>query len=149
MDWRNAVRSALWLHPSTDTNEAERGIRILETAKSKYGPPGIPIRLQWADGGLQLEHAPTSLHRIAKDAECNDTFLRLLDEREGQGRHVSSESRAATYAAKAFADMPNNGGFTRNAFASAMERLLQAGKIHQVMEGPASRQRGRLVRKRA
>ena len=149
MDWRNAVRSALWLHPADDKTEAERGIRILETAKSNYGPPGNPLRLVWADGGLQLEHAPTSLHRVAKDAECDETFLRLLDEREGQGRFVSGEAKAATYAAKAFADMPNNGGFTRNAFASAMERLLQAGKIHQVMHGPPSRQRGHLVRKPA
>ncbi len=149
MDWRNAVRSALWLHAPTDGAEADRGIRVLETTKSNYGPPGNPLRLVWADGGLQLEHAPTSLHRLAKDAECDATFLRLLDEREGQGRHVSSEARAATYAPKAFADMPNNGDFRRNAFAAAMERLLQAGKIHQIFEGPASRQRGRLVRKAA
>jgi len=149
MDWRNSVRSALYLHSSDDRAEADRGIRVLETAKSNYGPPGNPLRLQWADGGLQLEHAPTSLHRIAKDAECEETFLRLLDEREGQGRHVSSEDRAATYAPKAFADMPNNGGFAKRAFAAAMERLLQAGKIVQTMEGPASRPRGRLVRKAA
>jgi RecA-family ATPase len=149
MDWRNAVRSALWLHTPSDGAEADRGIRILETTKSNYGPPGNPLRLVWADGGLQLEHAPTSLHRLAKDAECDATFLRLLDEREGQGRHVSSEARASTYAAKAFADMPNNDGFARNAFAAAMERLLQAGKIHQIFEGPASRPRGRLVRKAA
>ena len=149
MDWRNAVRCALWLRQADDKAEADRGIRILETTKSNYGPPGNPLRLQWADGGLQLEHAPTSLHRLAKDAECDETFLRLLDEREGQGRHVSSEPRATTYAATAFAAMPNNGGFMRNAFAAAMERLLQAGKIHQIMEGSASRRRGRLVRKAA
>jgi RecA-family ATPase len=149
MDWRNAVRSALWLHPPTEGAEADRGIRILETAKSNYGPPGNPLRLIWADGSLQLEHAPTSLHRIAKDQECEETFLRLLDERAGQGRYVSSEARASTYAPTAFAAMPNNGDFRRNAFAAAMERLLTAGKILQVMEGPASRQRGRLVRKSA
>ena len=149
MDWRNAVRSALHLHAPNDAAEAAKGIRILETTKINEGKPGNPVRLLWADGGLQLEHAPTSVHRIAKDTECDETFLRLLDEREGQGRHVSSEPRATTYAATAFAAMPNNGGFMRNAFAAAMERLLQAGKIHQIMEGPASRPRGRLVRKAA
>ena len=149
MDWRNAVRSALHLYAPAEKAEADRGIRILETTKINEGKPGNPVRLIWADGGLQLEHAPTSLHRLAKDAECDATFLRLLDEREGQGRHVSSESRATTYAATAFAAMPNNGGFARNAFAAAMERLLQAGKIHQIMQGPASRPRGRLVRKAA
>ncbi|HTC04897.1 MAG TPA: AAA family ATPase [Xanthobacteraceae bacterium] len=149
MDWRNAVRSALWLHPPTDGAEADRGIRILETAKSNYGPPGNPLRLVWAEGGLQLEHTQPSHHRAAKDAECEETFLRLLDQREGQGRHVSGQATAPTYAPKAFVEMPDNGGFARKAFAAAMERLLTAGKIVQVMEGPASRQRGHLTRKHA
>jgi RecA-family ATPase len=149
MDWRNAVRSALWLHPPTEGAEADRGIRILETAKSNYGPPGNPLRLIWADGGLQLEHTQPSHHRAAKDAECDETFLRLLDQKEGQGFHVSGQATAPTYAPKAFANMPDNGGFARKAFAAAMERLLTAGKIVQVMEGPASRQRGRLVRRPA
>jgi hypothetical protein len=147
MDWRNAVRSALWLHPPTEGAEADRGIRILETAKSNYGPPGNPLRLIWAEGGLQLEHTLPSHHRAAKDAECEDAFLRLLDQREGQGRHVSGQATAPTYAPKAFVEMPDNGGFARKAFAAAMERLLTAGKIVQVMEGPASRQRGRLIRR--
>jgi len=146
MDWRNAVRSALYLHPSDDKAEADRGIRILETAKSNYGPPGNPLRLQWADGGLQLEHAPTSLHRVAKDAECEETFLRLLDERAGQGLDVSANP-SVLYAPKIFADMPNNGGFAKRAFVDAMQRLLQAGKIIQRTDGPKSRQRSRLVRK--
>jgi len=149
MDWRNAVRSALHLHAPDDKAEAERGIRILETAKINYGPPGNPLRLIWAEGGLQLEHTQPSHHRAAKDAECEEAFLRLLDQREGQGRHVSGQATAPTYAPKAFVEMPDNGGFARKAFAAAMERLLQAGKIVQVMEGPASRQRGRLVRKPA
>src|SRR5580704_12109471 len=93
MDWRNAVRSALWLHPPTEGAEADRGIRILETAKSNYGPPGNPLRLVWADGGLQLEHAQPSHHRAAKDPECEEAFIRLLDQREGQGRFVSGEAK--------------------------------------------------------
>ena len=151
MDWRNAVRSALYLYPPQEQAERDRGIRILETVKSNYGPSGTSTqrRLQWTAGGLQLEHAPTSLHRLAKDSECETTFLRLLDEREGQGRHVSSEGRASTYAPTAFAVMSDNGGFTRNAFAAAMERLLRAGKILQIAEGPPSRPRGRLTRARA
>jgi RecA-family ATPase len=149
MDWRNAVRSALWLHPPTDGAEADRGIRVLETTKINEGKPGNPVRLIWAEGGLQLEHTQPSHHRAAKDAECQEAFLRLLDQREGQGRHVSGQGTAPTYAPKAFVEMPDNGGFARKAFAAAMERLLQSGKIVQVMHGPPSRQRGHLVRKPA
>jgi RecA-family ATPase len=123
MDWRNAVRSALYLRVPEDKAEADRGIRILETVKSNYAAPGKPVRLQWSDGGLALEHAPNSLHRLAKDAECEDTFLRLLDERNAQGRHVSDKN-GKNYAPAVFAEMSGNGGFTAKAFAKAMDRLF-------------------------
>jgi hypothetical protein len=42
MDWRNAVRSALYLRVPDDKDDACRGIRILETQKSNYGPIGQP-----------------------------------------------------------------------------------------------------------
>ena len=147
MDWRNAVRSALYLYPPDDKAERDRGIRILETAKSNYGPSGTATqrRLQWVDGGLQLEHAPSSLHRIAKDAECDETFLRLLDERNAQGRHVS-ERKSSTYAPAIFAELEGNGGFTSQAFARGMERLFQAGKIVLHEFGPPSKRRSRIER---
>ena len=125
MDWRNAVRSALYLRIPDDKAEADRGIRILETAKSNYGPTGNPLRLVWADGGLQLEHAPSSHHRAAKEQQCEETFLRLLDERNGQGSHVGRKT-SGMYAPKVFATTPDNGGLSKSAFAAAMERLLQS-----------------------
>jgi len=128
MDWRNAVRSALYLRAPDDRAEADRGIRTLETAKSNYGPPGNPVRLQWGDGGLRPEHAPSSLHRLAKDAECEETFLRLLDERNAQGRHVSDKN-GKNYAPSVFGEMAGNTGFTAKPFASAMNRLFEARKI--------------------
>jgi RecA-family ATPase len=128
MDWRNAVRSALYLRTPDDKAEADRGIRILETVKSNYAAPGKPVRLQWSDGGLTLEHARSSLHRLAKDAECEDTFLRLLDERSAQGRHVSDKN-GKNYAPAVFAEMGGSGGFTAKAFAQAMNRLFEARQI--------------------
>lgn len=128
MDWRNAVRSALYLRVPDDKAEADRGIRILETVKSNYAAPGKPARLQWSDGGLALEHAPTSLHRLAKDTECEDTFLRYLDERSAQGRPVSDKN-GKNYAPAVFAEMAGSGGFTAKAFAQAMDRLFAARKI--------------------
>lgn len=135
MDWRNSVRSALYLRTPDEKAEADRGIRILETAKSNYGPSGAATqrRLQWVDAGLQLEHAPSSLHRIAKDAECDETFLRLLDQRNAQGRPVYP-GRGHNYAPSIFADMPGSNGFTAKAFALCMERLFNDKRIalHEV-----------------
>lgn len=127
MDWRNAVRSALYLRTPDDKAETDLGIRILETVKSNYGPPGNPLRLRWNEG-LEREEAPTSLHQLAKEQECEETFLRLLDERLAQGRYVG-ERPATNYAPTVFAGLDGNRGFTRQAFARAMERLFAAGKI--------------------
>ncbi len=133
MDWRNAVRSALYLRLPEERAEADRGIRILETQKSNYGPSGNPLRLQWAEGGLEREETPSSFHRLAKDQECEQLFLRMLDERNAQGRHVGSKT-SAMYAPKEFATAPNSGDFTKQAFAAAMQRLFTAGTIHEAYD---------------
>ncbi len=145
MDWRNAVRSALYLRLPDDKAEADRGIRILETAKSNYAAPGSPIRLQWVDGGLEREAAQNSLHRLAKDTECEEIFLRLLDERTAQGRDLSDKP-SRSYAPKIFAELDGNGGFNNQAFARAMERLFHARKITLEQVGPPSDRRSRIVR---
>jgi hypothetical protein len=40
VDWWNALRCVNYLYPSDEQAEADRGIRILETKKSNYGPHG-------------------------------------------------------------------------------------------------------------
>jgi RecA-family ATPase len=133
MDWRNAVRSALYLRVPEDKAEADRGIRMLETQKSNYGPTGEPIRLQWATGGLHLEQAPNSLARIAEDAKVDDLFLRLLDKATAQGRDVRS-STGIGYAPREFEDDPEakTASVRAKAFKVAMDRLFEAGKIATV-----------------
>lgn len=138
MDWRNAVRSALYLRVPEDKAEADRGVRVLETQKSNYGPTGQPVRLQWGDGGLALEHAPSSLVRLAEDAKVDDVFLRLLDKRNAQGRPVRP-SRGPGYAPSELAEDPEAAGNTAKAFAASMDRLYSAGQIVTKESGPASR----------
>jgi AAA domain len=133
MDWRNAVRSALYLRVPEDKAEADRGIRVLETAKSNYGPTGEAVRLQWATGGLQLEHAPTSLARIAEETKVDDLFLRLLDKFSAQGRDVRSTTGSG-YAPGEFEDDPDAraAAVKIKAFKVAMARLFESGKIINV-----------------
>jgi RecA-family ATPase len=147
MDWWNALRCVQYLCQPEEKADADRGIRILETKKSNYGPFGATtqLRLQWANGGLELEQIGSPLHRLAKDQECEQIFLRLLDERNAQGSHVG-RGTSGMYAPKEFANSPNNGGYAKQAFAAAMERLFTAGTIkefwdprrrHNYIERPA------------
>jgi RecA-family ATPase len=130
MDWRNAVRSALYLRSPDDKDEAERGVRVFETAKSNYGPIGQQVRLQWAEGGLALEHAPSSLVRLAEETKIDELFLRLLDKFSAQGRDVRSTTGSG-YAPGEFESDPDAKavGVRAKAFKIAMARLFEAGKI--------------------
>jgi RecA-family ATPase len=128
MDWRNSVRAAQYMHNADDKAEAERGVKILETVKNNYGTLGRPVRLVWGDYGFQLERAPSSLGQLANDAQCDEMFLRLLDERIAQRRDVSDKA-SKTYAPKVFSELENNGGFSNHEFARAMERLFRAREI--------------------
>ena len=145
MDWRNAVRSALYLRVPEDKTEADAGIRVFETQKSNYGPTGQPVRLQWATGGLQLERAPSSLVRLAEDAKVDDLFLRLLDKRSAQGRYVRT-TPGHGYAPTEFESDAEAGGIRAKAFKTSMERLLTAKKIVVTTVGPPSRQYKRIER---
>lgn len=145
MDWRNAVRSALYLRVPEDKAEAERGIRVLETQKSNYGPTGQTVRLQWGDGGLALEQAPNSLVRIAEDAKVDEVFLRLLDKRNAQARPVRPGT-GREYAPAEFERDPDASGIRSKAFTASMERLLTAGKIIVVTKGPPSKARKHIER---
>jgi RecA-family ATPase len=135
VDWRNALRCVQYLCHPEEKADADRGIRILETKKSNYGPFGATtqLRLQWADGGLELEKIGSPLHRLAKAQECEQIFLRLLDERNAQGSHVG-RGTSGMYAPKVFASSPNNGGYTKQAFASVMEQLFSAGTIKEAWD---------------
>ena len=150
MDWRNAVRSALYLRTPDDKDEAERGIRVLETAKSNYGPTGKPVRLQWGEGGLALEHAPSSLVRIAEEAKVDEVFLRLLDKRNAQGRPVRP-SNGHGYAPGRIRGRCRGRRHPIKAFKASMERLLTAQEDRgddgrTTFEGDKAPRKGRVMR---
>jgi RecA-family ATPase len=145
MDWQNATRARLHL----ETVQGVDGItgRVLEVKKSNYGPVGDKVTLQWEDGCFVIEGSDAghaAPYRAAAQRTLDDLFVRLLEERNAQGRWVTP-SKAAGYAPKELAAMPAAGATTAIALAHAMERLLAAKHITVEMFGPPSKQRQRLV----
>jgi RecA-family ATPase len=145
MDWQNATRARLHL----ETVSAEDGTsgRVLEVKKTNYGPSGEKVKLQWEDGCFVMEATgagQAAPHRAAAHQRLDDLFVRLLEERNAQGRWVTP-SRAAGYAPKELASMPGADGCTPVGLANAMERLLTTKRIAVETFGPPSKQRQRLV----
>jgi RecA-family ATPase len=142
VDWRNCVRSMLLLSdPARDDPDA----RELEVRKNNRGRAGEKIKLRW--NGLTFvtnQLGAASPYRAAVEQNLDDLFVRLLEERNAQGRWVTP-NKAAGYAPKEFATMPGAGDSTPAALANAMERLLTAKRIIVETFGPPSKQRQRLI----
>jgi RecA-family ATPase len=145
MDWQNATRARLHM----ETVQGADGItgRVLEMKKSNYGPVGEKVTLQWEDGCFVMEGSAAgqaSPYRAAALQGLDDLFVRLLEERNAQGRWVTP-NKAAGYAPKELAAMQGADGATAVAFAHAMERLLTSKRVIVETFGPPSKQRQRLV----
>jgi len=133
--WNNSGRWRLNFTKLQDGDD----LRQLEIAKNNYGPKGEKITLRWERGVFVPEsQGDASPYRAAAEREIDDCFLRLLDKRNAQARHVRP-SKGPGYAPSEFAADPEAGSVTAKAFAAAMERLYGAGIIKTVETGPASR----------
>ncbi|MGJ5120958.1 AAA family ATPase [Bradyrhizobium oligotrophicum] len=136
VDWRNSVRSMMHLG---DPEQDDADARTLEVKKSNRGRVGDKTRLRWTGLTFSTEQqTTTSPERAAAERKVDETFLRLLDKRNAQGRPVRPNA-GRDYAPAEFADDPDAGGIKSKAFAAAMERLFNAGNIHIVKSGPKSR----------
>jgi RecA-family ATPase len=141
VDWRNSVR--VMLHLSVDKQDPDA--RELEVKKNNRGRIGEKVKLRWNGLTFVTEAAAAaSLHRAAAERDADELFLRLLEQRNAQGRWVTP-NKATGYAPKELAEMPGAEGFKAAALANAMERLLAARRVIVEVFGPPSKQRSRLV----
>jgi RecA-family ATPase len=144
--WSNSVRARLYLERIVDdgNREIDPNLRVLRVKKSNYGPVGMELRLRWQNGSFILDGPAGGFDKIAAEAKADCVFLDLLGTFTAQGRDVSPKP-SQTYAPSVFEKHPNAEGITKRGFASAMERLLTAGRILVETVGPPSRQYKRLI----
>ncbi|MCA1546448.1 AAA family ATPase [Bradyrhizobium sp. BRP19] len=143
VDWRNSVRSMMYL---SDPDKEDQDQRTLEVKKTNRVRGGEKVTLRWS--GLTFTTAmagETSPYRAAADREVDDVFLRLLDRFAAQGRTVRPAMGRGSAPAE-MADEPDACGIKAEAFRAAMARLLTAGTIRIVESGPPSRRSKHLER---
>ncbi len=144
--WSNSARSRLYLERVLDGAQLERDpdIRILRTKKLNYGPVGGTIRCRWQAGLFTTKTAQqTESDKSALIAQIDETFLELVERYHREGRPVSA-SPSSIYAPRLFAKDGSHAGFTASEYTDSMNRLLAAGQLVNVTEGPPSKRRHRL-----
>jgi RecA-family ATPase len=141
--WNNSVRSRLYLTRPDDKN-GDTDARVLKTMKSNYGTVGGELRMRWSDGSFVLDDGKPAVASALLAAKAERIFLNLLSMLNRQGRNVCHVP-GTTYAPAVMAKLPEADGASKARLAEAMNKLLTAGDVKIVTEGPPSRQRQRLI----
>lgn len=141
--WNNSVRSRLYLTRPTG-EDADSNARTLSIMKANYGETGPGLSLRWKDGAFVADNGIATGDLEFVTRRHDDVFMTLLRKFAAQGQNVSANT-GPTYAPSKFASQPAAKGIKRKQLADAMQRLLDCGEIRMVTDGPASRQRSRLV----
>ncbi|AVA21195.1 AAA family ATPase [Rhizobium sp. NXC24] len=141
--WNNSVRSRLYL-TRPEGKDADPDLRILKTMKANYGTTGGEIKLRWKDGVFVLDDGKPAAGSMLLAAKAERVFRDLLSLFNRTGQNVSDVT-GTNYAPAKMAKHPDAAGIGKKALADAMQRLLDSGDVRIVMEGPASRQRKRLI----
>jgi len=144
--WSNAVRSRLYFQmaKASDGAEPDKNLRTLEGMKSNYCQAGGKINLKWEKGLFVPIQGPAGLDKLAAEAKADDVFLTFIARFQREERDVSP-SPSATFAPTVFSKEADAGGMSKDVLASAMSRLLKAGKIKIEKFGPPSHERKRLI----
>lgn len=142
--WANSVRSLLVFEPASG-DDADEDERILRRHKANYARRNEVIRMRWEDGKFVELDAPGSIDRAAMSAKADRVFRDLLAQTYEAGTWTSANISARNYAPSVFAKHPEREGLGKPALETAMNRLLQAGRIKTETYGRPSDPRYRLV----
>lgn len=127
--WHGAVRARQYLEIVTDEEtKRDRGIRLLQTAKSQYSPPVTDIILVWNKG---LYVPKSALQQQCENERADYEFLERLRVHAADNRHVCDHNKLSNYAPRIFAEEMSAeiDPVSKEQFELAMRRLLATGKI--------------------
>lgn len=141
--WNNSVRSRLYL-TRPEGKDADPDLRFLTTKKANYGTVGGEIKLRWKDGVFVIDDGKPAAGSMLIAAKAERVFRDVLSAINRTGERVA-KTKGVNYAPKVMADRPDAEGMSVKQLEAAMQRLMVAGELKVVMEGPRSKQRQRLI----
>lgn len=138
--WNNSVRSRLYLTKGQDDED----LRILTTKKANYGKTGSETRMRWQDGAFALDDGKPTMAAELIARRDDELFRELLSAINRTGQRVAP-TKGVNYAPSVMTLRPEAKGTSKKAMEAAMHRLLAAGLIKVILDGPPSKQRQRLI----
>lgn len=149
--WSNSVRSRLYLKrpdaPGAETPDAD--LRVLCRVKANYAPIGVDLPLRY-DRGAFIDAADAQGNQFgaigarspARDREAEEAFMAGMSELTTKNMRCNVHRGQANCAPKALREKTQEcSRFSETELTNAMNRLIKAGRVASVEEGPPSRRR--------
>jgi hypothetical protein len=95
--------------------------------------------LRYRNGVFVPEPGMSIIERAAREKAIDDAFLAVLGKLIASNRPVNPSPNASNYAPPVIASHPDGKAHGRKDYQAAMERLLDASKIHIAEVGPPSK----------
>ena len=102
--WHGAFRFRQYLKgvKASDGEQPDNDLRELEFKKNQYGPRGENIVLRYQRGLFLPEAGISNLDKASRSAKAEEVFMDLLRRFGAEGRNVSENKNAPTYAPAKF-----------------------------------------------
>jgi RecA-family ATPase len=141
--WHNSVRARAYMASITPeaSGQPEMDLREIVFKKNQYGPISARLVVKYQNGMFLPVPGVSSLDRAAREQQAEDLFLKLQHQITATGQDPGPHTTASNYAPTIMCKHRDAKGFRKEEFVGAMDRLLNAGKIHIIKIGPKSRER--------
>jgi RecA-family ATPase len=147
--WHGAFRFRQFLKGvrSEPGEQPDNDLRELEFKKNQYGPRGENIVLRYQHGLFLPEAGTSSLDRAVRSAKAEEVFMCLLRRYGAEGRNVSENKNAPTYAPAKFEkeDEAKKFRLKKGELEQAMRDLFRTQKIRIEPYGKTSLGRQRIT----
>jgi RecA-family ATPase len=142
--WHNAVRARFYIKGvKSEEGEPRGNRRVIEFRKNQYGPVSSEILLEYRNG-LFVPVDNTTVDRAVREQQADDAFLEVARLLIAQNQDLSPMETSHNYAPTKIAEHPRSGTIRKEELKAAMQRLLDAGRIHILETGPASKRKKQL-----
>jgi RecA-family ATPase len=147
--WHGAFRFRQYLKSvkAGDGEQADNDLRELEFKKNQYGPRGDNIVLRYQRGLFLPEAGVSNLDKASRSAKAEEVFMDLLRRFGAEGRNVSENKNAPTYAPAKFEkeDEAKKFRLKKAELEQAMRDLFRNQRVRVEPYGKASLGRQRLT----
>lgn len=141
--WSNSVRSRLYLTapPGQDADPSQRSLSVM---KANYGVTGGCVKLRWQSGAFVADDGSVPVELTLITDRHDKVFVEMLSAVNRTGQ-VVAPTKGVNYAPRILAERADGKQVTTKHLEAAMRRLLSAGTIRVIWNGPPSKRRQVMV----